>query len=54
MEKFAVVVKLSVVTFDLIDLVDLVVTFDLIDDGAVELGVRCRQVLQIPGGWYLT
>ena len=42
MEKFAVVVKLSVVTFD------------LIDDGAVELGVRCRQVLQIPGGWYLT
>ena len=30
------------------------VTFDLVDDGAIELGVRCGQVLQIPVGWYVT
>ena len=28
----------------------LVVTFDLVDDGAVQLGVGCSQVLQVPGG----
>ena len=28
----------------------LVVTFDLVDDGAVELGVGGSQVLQVPGG----
>ena len=27
-----------------------VVTFDLVDDGAVELGVGSSQVLQVPGG----
>ena len=25
-------------------------TFDLVDDGAVELGVGSSQVLQVPGG----
>ena len=30
-----------------------VVTFDLVDDGAIELGIRSGQVLQIPVGWYV-
>ena len=30
-----------------------VFTFDLVNDGAIELGVRSCQVLQVPVGWYL-
>ena len=29
-----------------------VVTFDLVNDGAIQLGIRSCQVLQIPVGWY--
>ena len=29
-----------------------VVTFDLVNDGAIQLGIRSCQVFQIPVGWY--
>ena len=32
----------------------LVVTFDLVDDGAVQLGVGSSQVLKVPGGMWST